>query len=58
MIFDLELTPASQAIHGYLDDTGIAYCGRYGDRAYIWTDQSFMSGERAAHKIMGPHKVS
>jgi hypothetical protein len=28
-------TPAPQAIHGYLDDMGIACCGRYGDWAYI-----------------------
>ena len=31
---------------------GIAYCGRYGDWAYIWTDESFMSGENAAEKVM------
>ena len=37
---------------GYLDDVGIAYCGRYGDWAYIWTDESFMSGERAAESVL------
>ena len=31
-----------------LDEIGIGYCGRYGDWAYIWTDQAFNSGERAA----------
>jgi hypothetical protein len=39
-------------VHGYLDDLGIAHCGRYGDWAYIWTDESFMSGESAAEKVL------
>lgn len=52
VIFDLESTPATRLVHGYLDDLGIAYCGRYGDWAYIWTDQSFISGENAATKIL------
>ena len=53
VIFDLESTPATKAVHGFLDDIGIGYCGRYGDWAYIWTDQSFVSGENALHKALG-----
>lgn len=52
VIFDLERAPALKIVHGYLDDIGIAYCGRYGDWAYIWTDESFMSGENAAQKVL------
>lgn len=52
VIFDLERAPALSVVHGYLDDIGIAYCGRYGDWAYIWTDESFMSGENAAQKVL------
>lgn len=52
VIFDLERAPALTVVHGYLDDIGIAYCGRYGDWAYIWTDESFMSGENAAQKVL------
>jgi protoporphyrinogen oxidase len=52
VIFDLESTPATQTVHGYLDDIGISYCGRYGDWAYIWTDQSFVSGENAAQRAI------
>ena len=48
VIFDLERTAALQTVHGYLDDVGVAYCGRYGDWGYMWTDESFISGERAA----------
>jgi len=52
VIFDLESAPAAAAVHGFLDDVGIAYCGRYGDWAYIWTDQSFVSGENAVQKAL------
>ena len=52
VIFDLDSTPSAAAVHGFLDDIGIGYCGRYGDWAYIWTDQSFVSGERALEKIL------
>lgn len=52
VIFDLESTPATAAVHAYLDDIGIGYCGRYGDWAYIWTDQSFVSGENALQKVL------
>lgn len=52
IIFDLDSTAATAAVHGYLDDVGIGYCGRYGDWAYSWTDQSFISGENAMHKLL------
>jgi len=52
VIFDLDSAPAVAAVHGYLDDIGIGYCGRYGDWAYIWTDQSFVSGENALRKVL------
>jgi protoporphyrinogen oxidase len=52
VIFDLERADAVKTVHGYLDDIGIAYCGRYGDWLYIWTDESFLSGERAAQQVL------
>jgi hypothetical protein len=52
IIFDLERTAALAVVHGYLDDLGIAYCGRYGDWGYLWTDEAFKSGERAAQKAL------
>jgi protoporphyrinogen oxidase len=48
VIFDLDRPVSIATVHGYLDDVGIAYCGRYGDWGYMWTDESFISGERAA----------
>jgi protoporphyrinogen oxidase len=52
VIFDLERSQALGIVHGYLDELGIAYCGRYGNWAYIWTDESFASGELAAEKTL------
>jgi len=54
IIFDLERAAALKTVHGYLDDLGIAYCGRYGEWGYMWTDESFKSGELAAeHALTG-----
>ena len=52
VIFDLDRQQALQTVHGYLDDIGIRYCGRYGDWGYMWTDEAFLSGENAAQKIL------
>lgn len=53
IIFDLERAAALATIHGFLDDIGIRYAGRYGEWGYLWTDQSFVSGELAAEKALG-----
>jgi protoporphyrinogen oxidase len=58
VIFDLDRAAALQAVHGYLDDIGIAYCGRYGDWGYMWTDESFKSGERAAETALNMQRSS
>jgi len=52
VIFDLERADALKTVHAYLDDIGIAYCGRYGDWGYMWTDESFKSGEAAAERSL------
>lgn len=52
VIFDLDSGPCTELVHGYLADVGIEYCGRYGDWAYIWTDESYMSGEKAVERLI------
>ena len=52
IIFDLDRTAAVAKVHGYLDDVGVAYCGRYGDWGYLWSDEAYVSGEKAAAKIL------
>ncbi|SFB62972.1 Protoporphyrinogen oxidase [Rhizobium sp. NFR07] len=53
IIFDLERKAAVDIVHGYLDEVGIEYCGRFGQWGYIWTDAAFLSGERAARAALG-----
>jgi len=55
VIFDLDRTAALETVHGYLKDIGIDYCGRYGDWGYMWTDESYISGERAAQSALSRH---
>lgn len=53
IIYDHDRAANLALVHGYLDDVEIAYCGRYGDWDHAWTDESFLSGERAAERILG-----
>lgn len=52
IIFDLDRTQALSIVHGYLDELGIGYCGRYGDWGYLWTDEAFESGDRAVQRVL------
>jgi len=52
VIFDHDRADALETVHGYLDEIGVQYCGRYGEWAYIWTDESFKSGENAAQRVL------
>ena len=52
VIFDLDRVTALTIVHGYLNDIGIVYCGRYGEWGYHWTDEAFVSGENAAQKVI------
>ncbi len=52
IIFDLDRAAALKLVHGYLDDLRIRYCGRYGDWGYLWTDEAFASGEKAAQRVL------
>lgn len=52
IIFDLERRAALETVHGYLDEVGVRYCGRYGEWGYQWTDEAFESGENAAQRVL------
>jgi len=58
VIFDLDRQEALKTVHGYLDEVGIRYCGRYGDWGYIWTDEAFRSGEEAAQTLVNSKLVA
>ncbi len=52
IIFDHDRAEALATVRGFLDDVGVRTCGRYGEWAYYWTDDSFKSGERAAEQAL------
>jgi protoporphyrinogen oxidase len=52
IIFDLDRPAALRTVHGWLDEVGISYCGRFGEWGYLWTDESFASGARAAEQVL------
>jgi protoporphyrinogen oxidase len=52
VIFDHDRPAALATVLGYLEELGIATCGRYGRWGYHWTDESFLSGEEAAQQIL------
>ena len=52
IIFDLDRAEALKTVHAYLEDVGVHFCGRYGDWGYMWTDESFISGECAARAAL------
>ncbi len=52
IIFDLDRPAALAKVHAYLDDVGVAWCGRYGDWGYLWSDEAYVSGEAAAKKAL------
>jgi protoporphyrinogen oxidase len=58
VIFDRDRAPALDIVHSYLDEVGIVRCGRYGDWGYIWTDEAFQSGERAAATMLSNLKAA
>lgn len=57
VIFDHERAPALEIVHGYLADQNVHWCGRYGEWAYLWTDDAIMSGKRVAETILAGEKV-
>jgi len=52
VIYDHDRAPALEVVHGYLDDVGIDYCGRYGNWDHAWTDEAFVSGEETASRVL------
>jgi hypothetical protein len=58
IIFDLERADALKKVQDYLNDLGIACCGRYGEWGYLWTDDAFKSGELAAERAISAMATS
>ena len=52
IIFDLERAEAVRLFLDDLDEIGLSDRGRYGEWGYLWTDESFKSGENAAERAI------
>jgi protoporphyrinogen oxidase len=52
VIYDHDRADAVAVIRAFLDEVGIHTCGRYGEWNHSWTDESFVSGERAAEAAL------
>jgi protoporphyrinogen oxidase len=52
VIFDMDRPEAVATVHAFLDEIGVHYCGRYGSWNHAWTDEAFLSGEKAAQMAL------
>jgi protoporphyrinogen oxidase len=51
VVFDLGMEERRDLILEWLQQVGIKTAGRFGEWAYLWSNQAFMSGMRAANKL-------
>jgi len=50
VVFDRQRKPAVRLIHEYLRENDIYPCGRYGEWAYLWSDEAILSGRHVARR--------
>jgi protoporphyrinogen oxidase len=51
-IYDMNRKAAVRTVHDWLQSRGIVPCGRYGLWTYFWSDESMLSGKKAAENVM------
>lgn len=52
ILFTKDTYKNRKKVHEYLNNNGISYAGRFGEWEYLWADQSYLSGKKAAEKII------
>ncbi|MGY1635511.1 protoporphyrinogen/coproporphyrinogen oxidase [Geodermatophilus sp. SYSU D00742] len=52
VIWDHQRADAVDMVHSFLASVGVVWCGRYGDWDHAWTDEAFLSGERAGRHVL------
>ena len=57
-LYDKNRKEALRAVLGWLRDVGVTSCGRYGLWTYFWSDESMLSGKKAAQNAMRQRQVS
>ncbi len=53
VVFDIGMEERRDRVLAWLRETGIVPAGRFGEWGYLWSNQSFMSGKRAAELVAG-----
>jgi protoporphyrinogen oxidase len=51
VVFDLGMEERRDRVQAWVRDAGIVTAGRFGEWDYLWSNQSFMSGKRAAEQV-------
>ncbi len=51
VLYDHDRSSALKIIHQFLDENGISYCGRFGQWAYLWSDEALLSGKECAESL-------
>lgn len=51
VVFTHNMRKARDVVQGFLEKLNIRYIGRFGEWDYLWSDQSLLSGKRAAESI-------
>jgi len=49
---DLDREVNLPIVHAWLDEIGVHYAGQFGEWAYHWTEEAFVSGERGARRVL------
>jgi protoporphyrinogen oxidase len=52
VVFDLGMEDRRDFVKRWLEQVGIISAGRFGEWDYLWSNQSFMSGKKAAEKVL------
>jgi len=55
VVFDQGMERRRGIVRTYLESQSIAAAGRFGEWGYLWSDQSLLSGRRAALRLLAAH---
>jgi protoporphyrinogen oxidase len=53
VVFDLGMETRRDRVRAWVESQGVQVAGRFGEWAYLWSNQSMMSGLRAAEAAFG-----
>ena len=56
VVFDLGMEQRRDRVRHWVEAQGIQLAGRFGEWAYLWSNQSLMSGRRAVATLYGAHE--